>query len=743
MADQPFIEELPPAVSARLKAVNGSPDAIQIQVASDMIDAFSYGERWLVVTDERILVLPPDSPNADVDIPISSVSEVITDDLVGGARLEVKCVEGGIPLRIYYSGGQIPKFAEVARGIERIAAGKQNDLPTFVERTRCRQCGRWLPEKDGICPFCIKKWETIKRIASFLKPFKAQVVMLILVTVATTLLELIPPYVVKLIIDDVLTPKSGIDLLLWFALGLLGARLVSWGLSLLNGLLRADIATGSLRDIRSALYQGLQFLPLRFYEKRQVGNLISRFLNDSDRLEMFLLMGVPFIVNNVLMFFGILGLLFYLNWELTLYVLLPVPVFAWGGITKWEKLRRYWGRYSVKWSYFSTHLNESIGSIREVKSFAQEEHEASRFNLRNDQLREAGTNAERVWFVFYAGMNLIMSSGLFLVWYVGGRQILSEELSLGLLMAFISYIWMFYQPLQFFSTINNFLTMAFAGAERVFEIIDAQPEPFLEPRARPMPRIQGGVCFKEVSFAYNPGKPVLREIDLTVEPGEMIGLVGRSGAGKSTLINLICRFYDVDGGVLEIDGCDIRGMRLGDLRSQIGLVSQECFLFNGSIGDNIGYGNVNATFEEIVAAARTANAHEFIVAKNDGYDTRVGERGAQLSGGERQRISIARAILHDPRILILDEATSAVDTPTEQKLQQAIARLVRGRTTFAIAHRLSTLRYANRLVVLDEGSVMEIGTHEELIAREGLFHNLVAIQSETSAVMATTGGVSD
>ena len=650
---------------------------------------------------------------------------------------------GGAPVRIYYSGAQIPKFAEVARGIERIAAGKQHDLPVEVERTRCGQCGRWLPEKDGICPFCIKKWETIKRIASFLKPFKSQVVMLVLVTVAMTLLELIPPYVVKLIIDDVLTPKSGVDMLIWFALGLLGARLVSWGLSLLNGLLRADIATGSLRDIRSALYQGLQFLPLRFYEKRQVGNLISRFLNDSDRLEMFLLMGVPFIVNNVLMFVGILGLLFYLNWELTLYVLLPVPVIAWGGITKWEKLRRYWGRYSVKWSYFSTHLNESIGSIREVKSFAQEEREASRFDARNHQLREAGTKAERVWSIFYAGMNLIMSSGLFLVWYVGGRQILSEELSLGLLMAFISYIWMFYQPLQFFSTINNFLTMAFAGAERVFEIMDARPEPFLEAEARPMPRIQGGVRFKEVSFAYDPGKPVLRQIDLTVEPGEMIGLVGRSGAGKSTLINLICRFYDVDGGVLEIDGCDVRGMRLGDLRSQIGLVSQECFLFNGSIADNIGYGNAKATFENIVTAARAANAHEFIVARNDGYDTRVGERGVQLSGGERQRISIARAILHDPRILILDEATSAVDTPTEQKLQQAIARLVRGRTTFAIAHRLSTLRHANRLVVLDEGSVMEIGTHEELMEREGLFHNLAAIQSETSAVMATTGQDSD
>ncbi|MFA6109496.1 MAG: ABC transporter ATP-binding protein, partial [Candidatus Latescibacterota bacterium] len=629
-------------------------------------------------------------------------------------------------------------------------------LPTEIERTRCDQCGRFLPEKDGLCPFCIRKWDTLKRIIGFLAPYRWGVIILMLSSALITGLELIPPILVAHIIDDVLVPAGSpgspgsevvapvglgaVELLGTLVLGLLAVRLLSWGINLVNGFVRADLAAWTGRDIRSRLYGNLQFLPLRFYDRRKVGSLISRFLNDSDRLEMFLLFGVPYVLSNLLMLVGVLGLLLYLNWELTLYVLAPVPLIVAASLRQWRQLVRYWTRWHAKWSRLSTHLTESINGIRVVKAFAQERREEERFRTRNDDLRQASVSAERVWFIFYAVMNFLMSFGVFLVWYFGGRQILRETLTIGALMAFVSYIWQLYQPLQFFSQVNNFITRAFAGAERVFEVIDARPEPFTDPRAVPLPVVEGRVSFRGVAFGYDPAKPVLKEVDLEVKPGEMIGLVGRSGVGKTTLVNLVCRFYEANRGILEIDGIDIRRIRLEDLRRQIGMVAQESFLFNGSILENIRYGKPEAPLEEVFRAARAANAHEFIVQKPDGYDTLVGESGGRLSGGEKQRIAIARAILRDPRILILDEATSSVDTPTEKKLQEAIRRLVQGRTTFAIAHRLSTLRHADRLVVIDEGRIAEMGTHAELMAREGIFYKLVRTQQESSAVMAVGGG---
>ena len=763
---------------ARVPARLEEDEPARMQVATDMVSPSAFGVSWLIVTDKRLIFVPGEGPRgtgapADggtgrpvvvpgagtaeeeapdrvVEVPIAEVREARVHDLVGGARLEVERKHGP-PLHCYYSNSLSAKFAEVAGGIQELSKGEDPKLPLELEKTRCEQCGRWLPEKDGICPFCIRKWDTLKRIARFLTPYRGRAALLAAISLVVTGVELVPPLLISHILDDVLVlpdgvtvaPAGSLSLLAWFVSGLLVVRLLSWGLGLGSGLLRADLASWTSRDIRSQLYQSLQFLPLRFYDKRQVGNLISRFLNDADRLEMFLLFGLPFLVTNTVMLVGVLGLLFYMNWVLTLYVLFPVPFIVLGSVKLWEHLRRAWNRWSAKWGRLSTHLNESISGIRMVKAFAQEDREARRFSQRNDELRDASVRSERMWFIAHAVMSFLMSFGIFFVWYFGGKQILAQELTLGVLMAFISYVWQLYRPLTFFSGINNFITRAFAGAERIFEVMDARAEPFADPAARPAPRLEGRVEFKGVTFGYDAGKPVLRDIDLIVEPGEMIGLVGRSGVGKSTMINLICRFYEVDRGALEVDGVDIRHLRLEDVRRQIGMVSQESFLFDGTIAENIRYGKGQAAFEDIVRAARAANAHEFIVGKPEGYDTVVGERGGKLSGGEKQRVAIARAILHDPRILILDEATALVDTPTEQKLQTAITRLVEGRTTFAIAHRLSTLRNADRLVVLDEGSICEVGTHEELMAREGIFHKLVQTQQQTTAVMAVGGGKDD
>ena len=748
--DQPFIEPPPQAVAHKLDGVRAADEIIHIQVATDKIDDRTYGERWLVATDRHLYFIPASGADGIEQLPIDQVESAQVQQLVGGGFVEVARKEGP-PTLLHYSNSLHPKFVEVAAGIGRLAGGDAPELPTIVERTRCEKCHRLLPEKDGFCPFCLSKWATFKRIASYLSPYKARVLLLMVGSAVTTALGLLPPYAIKHIIDDVLTPaaagelgyEEGIGLLGLLVGGLLGAQLLGWGIELLTGFVRADLSAWSTRDVRAELYRNLQFLPLRFYEQRQVGSLISRFMQDSDRLEMMLLFFIPFIISNVLLFFGVFGLLLYMNWQLTLMVLAPTPFIVLASLKRFKLMRMHWGRWGTKWSRLTSHLNESIHGIRIVKAFAQEEREERRFSLRNEDLWKTAVTAERVWVVFYAVSNFVMSFGIFLVWYFGGRQILDETLTLGVLMAFISYIWQLYRPISFFTNANNMLTRSFAGAERIFEVIDATPESFANPDARPLPDLKGRVEFKDAFFGYDPGKPVLKGVDLVVEPGEMVGLVGKSGVGKSTLINLICRFYDVDRGELHIDGTDIRDLALGDLRGQIGMVAQESFLFNGSIYENISYARPEATFEEVMRAAKAANAHEFIVQKPDGYDTKVGERGDKLSGGEKQRISIARAILHDPKILILDEATSSVDTPTEQKVQEAIQRLVQGRTTFAIAHRLSTLRNADRLVVLDEGKVAEAGTHQELLDKEGIFYNLVSTQQQTTAVMAVGGGKDD
>ena len=370
--------------------------------------------------------------------------------------------------------------------------------------------------------------------------------------------------------------------------------------------------------------------------------------------------------------------------------------------------------------------------MRVVKAFAQERREVDKFEKRSAVLLAGELQVAKLRSLFSPTMSFLTSIGTLIIWWVGGHKVLGGELSLGDFVAFTGYMWQFYGPVESLCRLNHRFQRAATSAERVFETLDTQPDVVDQPGARAISRIEGRVEFRGATFAYDTGKPVLKDIDLVVEPGEMIGLAGHSGAGKSTLINLIARFYDVEEGAVLIDGHDIRDVELKSLRNQIGVVLQEPFLFNGTVGDNIAYGHPEATLDEIVAAAKAAHAHDFILDLPDGYDTMTGERGVRMSGGERQRVSIARAILRDPRILILDEATSSVDTETEVKIQEALERLIQGRTTFAIAHRLSTLRHADRLLILEKGGIAEIGTHDELIEADGIYAKLCRMQTEMS-----------
>jgi len=404
--------------------------------------------------------------------------------------------------------------------------------------------------------------------------------------------------------------------------------------------------------------------------------------------------------------------------------------------TFWKRIRYWMHRFFHRWGRLNTVLSESLSGLRIVKAFAQEPREIARFSERSRDLAVTGVRAQRLWAFLFSGLTALIMLGTMLIWYVGGRQVLFKQMSLGTLMSFIMYVGMFYRPIQFLSMLINRASRSLTGAERVFEVLDTQVETQDDDDMVAMPSIEGRVEFRDVKFGYEPHTPVMKGISFVVEPGEMIGLVGHSGAGKTTTINLLCRFYNVDEGEILIDGVPIRKVALPDLRRQIGIVPQDTFLFSGTIADNIAYAKPGATQEEIVRAAKVANAHDFILRKPDGYETYLGEGGGGLSTGEKQRLAIARAVLHNPRILILDEATSQVDVETESQIQEAVARLTKGRTTFAIAHRLSTLKNADRLIVLKEGEIAEIGTHDELIAKEGEFHRLVETYQRISKIRA-------
>ena len=738
-----LVEQIDGTSAPEIAEAVGSDEEIQILVSTDLDVDGRFGAHWLAVTDKQVIVARNGTLEQLDRMPLGDVRSASTEPLVGGGRLEIERFSGPT-VEVPYSGTEAEKISEVARGIEQLRTAEALSINTTLDRTRCEKCARLLPEKNGICPACISRLATLRRIASYMMPYRGKVLVLGGASIVATVCELLPALVIKRVVDEVFVPvDSGalaldqrFNLLGILVLALIGIRLVAWSAEWAHGWVVAWLGAQVTADIRSELYRKLEMLSLQFYDKRKVGALMSRVTRDTGGLQDFLVDGLPYLIINVLTILGILAFLFSMSVDLSLYMLLPVPfIVAWGGVF-WQRMRRFFGKWNRAWSKLTECTHESLSGIRVVKAFAQEKREIESFDAVNARARQVGVDTELNRGIFFETATFLTGFGVLVVWYFGGAEVLQGRLTLGTLLAFYSYMWLVYGPLHWFSAVNSWMSRAFAGAERIFEVIDTEAEAYADPDAVAMPDIEGRVTFRGVSFGYDKSKPVLHDIDLDVKAGEMIGLVGRSGVGKTTTVNLTCRFYDVDRGAIEIDGVDLRKIRLPDLRRQIGIVLQEPVLFSGTIAENIGYGNPQATFGEVLEAARIAHAHNFIAAKPDGYDTQVGDQGNNLSGGEKQRISIARAILHDPRVLVLDEATSSVDVETEKQIQDAIAHLVRGRTTFAIAHRLSTLRNADRLVVMDDGRVVEVGTHAELMERGGAFADLVQLQQEVAQIIA-------
>jgi len=712
-------------------------DDALIRLQADFGPDGGFGRRELVVTQDAVRVLEAGGALA-FQMPIAEIRTARNEPLVGGGRLEITAKSGDVLPVITYSQTVAARFSEAARGIEQLAKGEPFSITLKEERTRCANCHRLLPEKDGICPACVNRSRTMWRIAGFLTPYRKQAAGLAALSLLTTVLSLAPPLIQRRLINGVLAPPPGHAAQPHLLLPLVGAWLailvVGAGVQIVTGRTIAFLGGNIAADLRSRLYRAIEFLQLSYFDKKQVGAITSRVTQDTDRVWGFLVDGMPFFLINGLLLLGIAGFLLLVNWRLTLCILSPFPVVVGISVVFWKSVSQLFVRVGQKWARFHIHLNESLTGIRVVKAFAQEDYENAKFAARNNELRDAGVQADTRWYTIFGALSLFTSLGGLICWGVGGWMVYRGQMNLGDFWLFNAYLALIYGPLQWFAQVNNWFSRAMAGAERIFEVMDTEQENYGKEGDDPH-AIKGLVEFDNVRFGYDKSNPVLKGLTFTAQAGEMIGLVGKSGAGKSTTINLLCRFYEPDAGTLKIDGVDYTQMSLQAMRHQIGIVLQEPFLFNGTVAENIAYGKPGAGFEEIMAAAQAANAHSFILGKPDGYDTMVGERGAKLSGGERQRVSIARAILHDPRILILDEATSAVDVETEKQIQEAIGRLIKGRTTFAIAHRLSTLRNADRLIVLDGGKISEMGTHAELMAKKGDFFKLVETQSQVTQII--------
>jgi ATP-binding cassette subfamily B protein len=607
----------------------------------------------------------------------------------------------------------------------------------------CPKCLTPLPSDQDTCTYCDPDAEEIPpsswvllRLWRFAKPYQWQLLVGFLLMLASTAATLVPPYLTMPLMDNVLIPYQNgapidVPAVSWLLAGLFGSAMLAWALGWAKTYILALVSERIGSDLRIITYDHLLHLSLEYFGGKRTGDLMARIGSESDRICVFLSLYLLDFATDVLMIVMTAVILFSINPWLALVTLLPLPIIVWMIHLVRHKLSTGFEKIDRVWSQVSNVLADTIPGIRVVKAFAQEKRESARFRVANEHNLAVNDRINKIWSLFSPSVTLLTEIGLLVVWAFGIWQVSNDDISVGVLTAFLAYISRFYTRLDSMSRIVSVTQKTASGAKRIFDILDrvsTVPE-----AAKPvhLDKVEGRIDIRAAGFRYG-NRAVIKGLNLSIAPGEMIGLVGHSGSGKSTLVNLMCRFYDVSEGSISLDGVNIRSLPIAEYRGNIGLVLQEPFLFFGSIADNIAYGKPHASRAEIVAAARAAHAHEFILRLPHGYDSQVGERGHGLSGGERQRISIARALLIDPRILILDEATSSVDTETEKEIQKALDNLVRGRTTIAIAHRLSTLHKADRLVVLDRGEVVEVGSHDELMEKQGAYFRLYQAQARNT-----------
>jgi ABC-type multidrug transport system, ATPase and permease components len=734
---------------AALAAQGINPDKLLFAIHTDTAGEDNTADVYAAVDEKRLYILYGEEEIVKVNgarrivasyrahhldqYALKDLGELKTERLLStGSLFSEK--DGEAKLLMAFSVGHLATVERLIKVIGNIEKGESPLKEVIVdEKLFCEKCGTRYPDPDRkLCPKCMDKASITKRLMGFFGRYKAKVAIIFVVMLAGSLFSILTPYVgTKMFFDEVLTEGGQYyGMVLKFVLLIFLVRAVTTALNILYGYVLARTVPWIIYDLKVHIFEAMQRLSVGFYTSKRTGALMNRVNKDATNIYWFFVDGLPYVVVNVLTFAGVITLMCVLSLKLALVcmVILPIAILLFRFL--WGVFRRFHHKNWVYSSQLNSMVSDSVNGQRVIKAYAREDDESSRFSDLSRKQSAVDIASFNVGFTAFPLIYLFMFLGQVVITVIGGMMVINGEISLGVFLSFIAYLSMLYGPLEFMSWVSNWWARCVDSAQRVFEIIDAKPDIAEPEHPKDIGEIKGDIDVRNVWFEYDPATPVLKGLNLNVQAGKMLGVVGKTGAGKSTLANLIARLYDVNEGEVLIDGVNVKELPLKQLRSSIGIVSQDIYLFIGSIADNIRYAQPDASIEDVIRAAKAASAHDFIMLLPDGYETRVGAGGQDLSGGEKQRLSIARTILQNPRILILDEATAAMDTETEANIQKSLSALQSGRTTIAIAHRLSTLRDADSLAVIHEGKVVESGTHAELMKLAGEYHKLYKIQME-------------